>query len=117
MLKGSVTVRATDKWALTFVGEGYGARPRQDWAADSGLADGAPFGLLHGTVYGRDLGPGNRVSIQATVRNMLDTDYDTAVYRDEVNRVSGPADAPEPRYPEQHGGERRSVHVGVEVGF
>jgi len=117
MVKGHVTVRANDTWSATVVGEAYGTRPRRDWTPTSGLPDGAPFGLLHGTIYARNLGRQQNISLQATVRNALDTPYETAVYRDEIDRVVGDPDAPEPRYPEQHRGPGRSVLVGVEVGF
>lgn len=117
MVKGSVTVRATDNWSATLVGEGYGTRPREDWTPNSRLPNGDPFGLLHATVYGKDLGPKGSFGLQATVRNVVNTEYETGVYRDEVDRLTGPVGDQTARYPLQHAGERRSVHVAVEVGF
>lgn len=117
MVKGHITLRADDTWSLTVLGEAYGTRPRAAWAPTSGLDDGAPFGLLHGTVHAANLGKKGNISVQATVRNLLDTDYQTAVYRDEIDRVGGAPDDPVPRYPNQHQAEGRRVLVGVEVGF
>lgn len=117
MVKGNLTLRADERWSMTLVGEGYSARPRSAWTPDANLEDGAPFGLLHATVFADKLGKSQNISVQASVRNVLDTQYDTAVYRDEINRLTGPPDDRQARYPLQHAGEGRRVLVGVEVGF
>lgn len=111
MLKGNVTAVANDHFSATLTGELYSSRPREAWAPTSGLGDGPAYGLLHLGLRAARLGPDGRVEVTAAVRNLADTVYSTAVYRDEIDRVRGD----EPRYPRQIEAEGRSVQVGVEV--
>ncbi len=114
MLKTNLTLRATSRLSTTLTGEVYSPRPREAWTPNADLRDGAAFGLLHLAVRAAKLGPQGRLELVATVRNLTDTRYDTAMSRDEIDRVSGPPDALVPRYPRQIDGMPRSVHVGLE---
>jgi outer membrane receptor protein involved in Fe transport len=115
MLKTNLTVRATERLSSTVTGEVYSPRPRRDWTPNADLRDGAAFGLLHLSVRAQRLGPQGRLELVGAVRNLTDTTYDTAMSRDEIDRVvSGPS-GPLPRYPLQIRGMGRSVHVGIEM--
>lgn len=115
MFKGNLTLRATDRLSSTLTSELYSPRPRRDWTPDAQLRDGAAFGLLHLAFRAQKLGPGGRLELVGSVRNLTDTTYDTALPRDEINRVQSGPDGPEARYPLQIRGMGRSVHVGIEA--
>lgn len=115
MVKGNLTLRATDRLSSTLTGEAYSSRPRAVWTPDAQLSDGRPFGLLHLAVRMARLGKGKHFDIVGSVRNLTDTTFDTAISRDEINRVQGDPNDPVPRYPLQIGGFGRSFHVAVEA--
>lgn len=113
MLKGNLALTPIERWSMTLTGEVYSPRPRRDWAPTSGLGDGDAFGLLHLGMRASGLGPQNQVELTASIRNLTDTTYETAVYRDDIDQTrDGSA-----RFPLQNRATGRSVHVGVEVAF
>lgn len=113
MVKGSVDLSATDQFGAVVFGELYSYRPRIEWAADVALDDGDWFGLVHASLYAHGLGKEGRWGLNATMRNVLDSAWGTAMYRDEINRGT-PRD---PRYPEEVEGAGRSVTLGIEAAF
>ena len=117
MFKGRLRLQANSTWSAVILGEAYAARPRTDWVGETGLGNGDAFGLLHGTITASGLGKAENIQVQATVRNILNTEFETAVYRDEIARLTGPDDNPSARYPNGIAGETRRLLVGVEVGF
>jgi hypothetical protein len=117
MLKANLGFTPIPQLAATLTGEVYSPRPRDAWAPASGTRDGDAFGLLHLSVRATKLGPRENVEVSAIARNLTNTQYDTGVYRDEVDRVVGDPLDPQARYPFQHEGEGRSVHVGMAVKF
>jgi outer membrane receptor protein involved in Fe transport len=117
MVKANLGLRPTDALTATLTGEVYSPRPRRDWSPTARVDDGPAFGLLHLGLRAADLGPGGRVSLTGAIRNLTNTDYATGVYRDEVDRVVGSPDEPQPRFPLGQQAPGRSVHVGLEVGL
>jgi outer membrane receptor protein involved in Fe transport len=107
MAKGSVRLSASDRYSATLFGELYGERPRAAWSADGSLDDGPVLGLLHAAVRARDLGPDGRAEVDVSVYNVLDSPWNTGVYRD---------DAVEPGIG-SIAGQGRRIDVSVEVGF
>ncbi len=89
-----------------------GARPRREWAPDSGAEDGPPVALLN-LGLATDALAGGRVRIDLSATNLLDTDWSTLVSRDDANAVSDD----EPKYPNDLQAEGRMIQVGVEVAF
>jgi len=96
-----------DDTSLTALAELYSSRPRAAWSPDAGLADGPAFGLLHLAAAARGLGPDERVTLSASVRNLLDTGWGTAgAYRDDANQAD---DQGRPDIPGDFEGEGRMV--------
>lgn len=114
MAKGSTRVQLTDQFTAAALGEIYGARPREVWSPDSGLTNGAAFGLIHLEVRASELGENGRFDVTVGARNLTDHVWGTGVYRDDVNQTNGDGTA---RYPNEYEGEGRSVHLGVEVAL
>ena len=54
-----------------------------------------------------------RVRMDAAIRNVLDSDYDTLSYLDDANAVRDG----EVRYPNDYQGEGRNFYLGVEARF
>jgi iron complex outermembrane receptor protein len=106
MVQASLRVAATDQLSATVFGEAYSTRPRKAWAPDVNRPDGAPFALLHASARATGLGPAQRFEVGATVRNVLNTRFDTGIYRD---------DADNPDLPGAVEGEGRVVLVSVEA--
>ncbi|MFT4978207.1 MAG: outer membrane receptor for ferrienterochelin and colicin [Myxococcota bacterium] len=91
----------------------YGQRPRGVWSPDAGLDDGAAFGLLH-TAMSTDVLADGRVRLDASIRNLLDSKYQTLIPAEDANALNTDGDA---RYPRDISGPGRDVVVGVEVIF
>jgi len=121
MVKARVSARATDNIRLTALGELYGKRPRAEWfdpgvAVDQPLLDGPSVLLVHATASALHLGKNDRYNIDVSVRNLLDTRYSTAQYRDDVNDITTDYRGNTvPRYGTGYVGEGRTVNVGVEI--
>lgn len=105
-VKSRLAVHVTDQLSGTLLGEGYAPRPRRAWSPDARVDDGRAFGLVHLGVRMQDLGPRQRVELDVSVRNLLDTAWDTGVYRDEANE-DGLVGGLE--------GTSRSINVAMEV--
>ncbi|MEC8379239.1 MAG: TonB-dependent receptor [Myxococcota bacterium] len=95
---------------LTF--DAYSYRPRADWSPDARLADGQPFGLMNLSMSSESFMDG-RIRMDAAIRNVLDSDYDTLSYLDDANAVRDG----EVRYPNDYQGEGRNFYLGVEAKF
>ncbi len=113
MAKGSATWRVTPNLTMLAFGEWYGYRPRAEWGADVERADGSWFGLVHASVRVHALGKRDQLEVTATVRNLTDTVYGTAMYREDANTGSGGV----ARYPGEIEGEGRSVTVSLQGMF
>lgn len=95
----------------------YGERPREQWSPDAGLDDGAPFALIHTAMSTDVLGDG-RVRLDASVRNLLDSSYQTLISVEDANATTTDDDGDTvARYPRDLPGPGRSVLVGIEVIF
>lgn len=92
--------------------DAVGRRPRAEWSPDAGADDGPAFVLL-GAGVATDALAGGRVRVDLSATNLLDTKYETLVYRDDANEV----DDGGRRYPNDVEGPGRRVVVGVEVAF
>lgn len=88
-----------------------GPRPREEWSPDAGLKDGPPYALVGAGIATDTLG--DRVRVDLSVHNLLDTQYTTWLYRDDANETDDGA----AKYPVDPTGEGRQVQVGVEVVF
>lgn len=91
----------------------FGERPRSEWSPDAGAEDGPAFALL-GLGVATDALADGRVRVDLSATNLLDTAYETFVYRDDANEIGSDG---ERRYPRDLEGEGRMVQVGVEVAF
>lgn len=111
MAHGRIALRPVDPLAISMLADLYGTRPRADWATNSKLEDGPAYGLLHGAITADGLVEG-RVSADLSVRNLLDTDYDTLIPQEDANAVNDDGTA---RYPRDIAGEGRTVAITVEV--
>ena len=109
MAHGRLTWSPVDRVYVTGMADWYGARPRSEWSPDAGLSDGPPFGLLHLAVATDTLS--DRVRVDLSVRNILDTPHQTLVYIDDANAVSDG----QPKYPNDIDGEGRMFVVGLEA--
>lgn len=89
-----------------------GARPRAEWAPDSGAPDAPAVALANLGVATDALAKG-RVRLDLSVTNLLDTEWSTLVSRDDANATSDGAR----KYPNDLQAEGRMVQVGVEVAF
>lgn len=106
MGKGAIELELAPSLHLTAFGEVYARRPRAEWSPDAQNPDGEAFGLLHLAGRAPDLGPDGRVDVGFGVRNVLDTRWNTGVYRDDANEDGRPTPVL---------GEGRTVTVSVEV--
>jgi outer membrane receptor for ferrienterochelin and colicins len=106
MGKGALEVEVSPALHLSAFGEVYARRPRAEWSPDARNPDGEPFALLHVAGRAPDLGPDGRVELGFGVRNVLDSRWNTGVYRDDANEESRPTPV---------SGEGRTVSVSVEV--
>jgi outer membrane receptor protein involved in Fe transport len=95
---------------LTF--DAYSYRPRRDWSPDAKLPDGQPFGLMNLSFSSEAFLEG-RVRMDAAIRNLLDSDYDTLSYLDDANALKDG----EVRYPNDYQGEGRNFYLGIEAKF
>jgi outer membrane receptor protein involved in Fe transport len=106
------TVRPADALRASVLMDAIGKRPRAEWSPDAGLEDGAPFTLLHAAVA-TDLLASGRVRADISIRNLLDTRYETLIFKDDANEVRDGA----PKYPNDLEGTGRTVVVGIEGEF
>ena len=93
-------------------GDGYGTRPRSDWTPNSGLGDGAPFGLLHCTLSTTG-GRKRPYQLDFSVLNMLDTEHKYLIYIDDADSVRDGS----PKYPYDIEGEGRTVYIGLTQNY
>ena len=98
---------------LNLRGDIYGSRPRTDWTTESLLPDGDPFALIHLNISTKPF-KNESLSLQSTVFNLLDSDYETLIYRDDINALSSDGTA---KYPNDIEGEGRSIYVGINTKF
>ena len=98
---------------LNLRGDIYGKRPREDWTTESLLADGEPFSLIHLNMAMNPKGM-ERTSIEGTVFNLMDSDYKTMMFLDDVNALDGDGT---PKYPNDIEGEERSLYVSITHQF
>jgi outer membrane receptor protein involved in Fe transport len=108
MGKGALEVEVSPALHLTAFGEVYGTRPRAEWSPTARNPDGEAFALLHLAGRMPNLGPDGRIDVGFGVRNVLDSRWNTGVYRD---------DADEEGRPTPVSGEGRSVSVSVEFAL
>ncbi len=106
------TVRPMDRLRATLMVDAYSKRPRAEWSPDAGLPDGDPFTLLHAAVA-TDLLASGRVRADLSIRNLMDTEYSTLIYKDDANEVRDDA----PKYPYDLEGVGRTIVVGIEGEF
>ncbi len=88
-----------------------GERPREEWAADTGLEDGKAVALLDLSLATDPIA--ERVSVDVGVTNVVGTRWATLISRDDANTLNGD----EAKYPRDVSQEGRMVRVGIEVGF
>ncbi len=108
MAKGSARLALTPTLSLTAFGEVYSVRPRAEWSPDAANPDGEALALLHLAGRAIELGKEKNVEVGFALRNVLDTAWNTGVYRDDANEDDIPAPI---------AGEGRSAQVSVEVSF
>ncbi len=113
MAHARLGLRPVDFVSTAVLVDAFGSRPRSEWTPASGLGDGPAFALVHAAVTADGLARG-AVAAEVSVRNVLDTEYQTLMPQEDANAVN---DDGSPRYPEDIEGEGRSVHVAVEVRF
>jgi outer membrane receptor for ferrienterochelin and colicin len=102
----------TDVW-LNVRGDIYGKRPRTAWTTESLLPDGDPFSLIHLNMAMSPKGHKN-TSIEGTIFNVLDSDYKTMIFLDDINALNSDGS---PKYPEDIEGEERSLYVAITQKF
>ena len=106
------TVRPADRLRASLLVDAFSKRPRAEWSPDAGLPDGAPFTLVHAAIA-TDLLASGGVRADLSVRNLLDTEYSTLIYKDDANEVRDGA----PKYPNDLTGAGRTIVVGIEGEF
>jgi len=106
MVKSRLGLVITEQLQLWALNEVYSARPRAEWSPDAGIDDGDPMTLLHMGVTMSGLGKNDQFRVGASVRNMLDTNWDFGVYRDDANEPQRAAN-----------GFGRTVSVDLEATF
>jgi outer membrane receptor protein involved in Fe transport len=120
MVKGRLAARVTENVRLTGLGEFYGPRPRAEWfdpgvEVDRVQEDGPPVLLLHATASAIDIGRKDRFGVNISVRNLLDTRFSTAEFRDDVNVLDTDFRGQlGPRFDTGYVGEGRTVTAAVE---
>lgn len=102
----------TEVW-LNLRGDIYGKRPRTAWTTESLLPDGEPFALIH---LNMAMSPNIRknTSIEGTIFNLLDSDYKTMIFLDDINALNSDGT---PKYPNDIEGEERSFYVAITQKF
>jgi outer membrane receptor protein involved in Fe transport len=111
MIKANLGYELVEDVTATVTAEVYSARPRSDWSPNANLDDGKPFALAHLALYGRELGKKGNTQIGLYIRNIVGSNWETGVYRDQADVVKNG----EPKYPVAIEGEGRSVHVNIEI--
>ncbi len=106
------TVRPMDRLRASLLVDAFSKRPRAEWSPDAGLPDGDPFTLLHAALA-TDLLASGRVRADLSIRNLLDTEYSTLIYKDDANEVRDDA----PKFPYDLEGSGRTIVVGIEGEF
>ena len=94
---------------LNLRGDAYGRRPRSDWSTTTQLEDGAPFALVHLNTVVIPSGESDW-SIESTIFNLLDTDYETMLFLDDVNALSSDGSL---KYPNNIQGSERSLYISI----
>ena len=94
---------------LNLRGDAYGKRPRTDWSTTNQLEDGAPFALFHLNTVVIPSG-GADWSIEGTIFNLLDTDYETMLFLDDVNALSSDGSL---KYPNNIQGSERALYISI----
>ena len=89
--------------------DAYGRRPRSDWSTTTPLEDGAPFALVHLNTVVIPTGE-SEWSIESTIFNLLDTDYETMLFLDDVNALSSDGSL---KYPNNIQGSERSLYISI----
>ena len=93
--------------------EGYSTRPRQDWAGDVNQDDGEAFALVHAGVRATEIGREHKLRAGLAVRNVLNSEWSTGVYRDDIG--VGDAATGVPKFPNGFEGEGRSFLATLEI--
>jgi outer membrane receptor for ferrienterochelin and colicin len=107
------TARPAEGLRVSLLGDWYGTRPRSDWTPDSKRPDGPSFLLLHAAAA-TDLLAHGRLRADLSIRNLLDTNYETLVYRDQANEVESDGS---PSNPRDLQGDGRAIVIGLETQF
>ena len=94
----------------------YGRRPRTDWSPDAGLEDGPPFALMHAAMSTDVLADG-RVRLDASVRTVLNSTYETLISVEDANTITDSAGVETAAYPYDLQGPGRDIVVGIEVVY
>ncbi|MDP6934220.1 MAG: hypothetical protein QGG40_14945, partial [Myxococcota bacterium] len=110
---GLVSWEVVDDLFATLGLDAVGRRPREEWSPTAGLEDGPPFQLLHLGVSGT-AGDRSGIRYDLGVRNVLDSEYHTLVYRDDADDVEEDGS---PTMVSDIEGPGRSVVVAIEVDF
>jgi len=106
------TLRLRDDLRASLLADGCGPRPRTQWSSLAGLDDGEPFVLLHAALA-TDLLANGRLRADLAVRNLMDAEYSTLIYRDDANELGDHG----PKYPYDLSGAGRTLVVGIEGEF
>ena len=98
---------------LNLRGDAYSKRPRTDWTTGSQLPDGPAFALVHlNTVYYPKAG--SDWSVEGTIFNLLDSEYETMMFLDDVNALNSDGS---PKYPNNIEGSERSMYISIQKNF
>jgi outer membrane receptor protein involved in Fe transport len=117
MAHGVVGYALLDQVRLRVLADWFSAQPRQQWTPNSKLGDGPAYGLVHAGLATDALADG-RVRVDVSVRNLLNTQYETLIYSDEADATTTNDQGQlVPKYPRDIQGEGRTFVVGVEVPF
>ena len=73
------------------------------------IEDGAPFALVHLNTVVIPSGDSSW-SIESTIFNLLDTDYETMLFLDDVNALSSDGSL---KYPNNIQGSERSMYISI----
>jgi len=107
MVKSRLGILVTDQLQVWTLNELYSKRPRSEWSPDGGMEDGDALALFHLGVTMSDIGKNDRFRVGASVRNLLDTQWNYGVYRDDANEPDLTSNT----------GFRRMVSVDLEAQF
>jgi len=111
-LHARATWQAVDGLYLSGNVDAFSRRHREEWAPGSGAEDGPAYALVDLSVATDRLAKGH-VRLDASVHNVLNTEYEDLVYLDDANAVKND----ERKYPNDIEGEGRLFMVGLEVEF